>query len=70
MIDKETRISGTLMRKSCKTAIRQYNNEVKGNVAAQMTHTERTADKHYHLVQKRTNLRFRCLAIDGRNNAW
>ena len=58
MIDKETRISGTLMRKSCTTAIRQYNKEVKGNVAAHMAHTERTADKHYHLVQKRTNSAF------------
>ncbi|XP_068696690.1 uncharacterized protein [Montipora foliosa] len=57
-IDKETRISGTLMRKSCTTAIRQYNKEVKGNVAAHMAHTERTADKHYHLVQKRTNSAF------------
>ena len=40
MIDKETRISGTLMRKSCTTPIRQYNKEVKGNVATHMVHTE------------------------------
>ena len=58
MIDKETRISGTLMRKSCTTAIRQYNKEVKGNVTTHMAHTERTADKHYHLVQKHTNPAF------------
>ena len=58
MIDNETRISGTLMRKSCTTAIRQYNKGVKGNVAAYMAHSERTADKHYHLVQKRTNSAF------------
>ena len=58
MINNETRISGTLMRKSCTTAIRQYNKDVKGNVAAHMAHSERTADKHYHLVQKRTNSAF------------
>ena len=28
------------------------------NVAAHMAHSERTADKHYHLVQKRTNSAF------------
>ena len=37
---------------------RQYNKEVKGNVAAHIAHTERTADKHYHLVQKSTNSAF------------
>lgn len=58
MIDNEARISGTLVRKSCTTAIRQYNKDVKGNVAAHMAHSERTADKHYHLVQKRTNSAF------------
>ena len=50
MIDKATRISGTLLRKSCTTAIRKHNKEVKGNVAAHMAHSERTADKNYHLV--------------------
>lgn len=58
MIDNEARISGTLVRKSCTTAIRQYNKDIKGNVAAHMAHSERTADKHYHLVQKRTNSAF------------
>ena len=54
-IGNDTRISGTLLRKSCTTAIRTHNKEAKGNVAAHMAHSERTADKHYHLVQKRTN---------------
>ena len=43
---------------SCTTAIRQCNKEVKGNVAAHMAPTERTSDKNYHLVQKRTNSTF------------
>ena len=43
------------MRKSCTTAIRQYNKGVKGNVMAHMAHM---ADKHYHLVQKRTKSAF------------
>ena len=58
MIGNDKRISGTLMRKSCTTAIRKHNNEVKGSVAAHMAHSERTADKHYHLVQKRANSAF------------
>ena len=58
MIDKETRISGTVLRKSCTTSIRQYNKEVKGNVAAHIRHPQRTADKHYHVVQKLTNSAF------------
>ena len=58
MINNETRISGTVLRKSCTTSIRQYNKEVKGNVAAHMAHPQRTADKHYHVMQKRTNSAF------------
>ena len=58
MIGNDTRISGTLMRKSCTTAVRNHNKEVKGSVAAHMAHSERTADKHYHLVQKRANSAF------------
>ncbi|KAL9958722.1 hypothetical protein ACROYT_G035774 [Oculina patagonica] len=58
MIGNDTRISGTLMRKSCTTAVRNHNKEVKGSVAAHMAHSERTADKHYHLLQKRTNSAF------------
>ena len=57
-IGNNTRISGTLLRKSCTTAIRTHNKEAKGYVAAHMAHSERTADKHYHLVQKRTNSAF------------
>ena len=64
MIDKERQISGTLMRKSCTTAIQQYNKDVKENVATHMAHTARTADKHYHLVQKRTSSAF--AAMHGR----
>lgn len=44
MIDNEMQISGTLMRKSCTTAICQHNKEVKGNVSAHMAQTKRTAD--------------------------
>ena len=51
----DTRISGTLMRKSCTTAVHNHNREVKRNVAAHMAHSECTADGHYHLVDKRTN---------------
>ena len=58
MIGNDRRISGTLMRKSCTTAVRNHNNEVKGSVAAHMAHSERTADKHYHIVQKRANSAF------------
>ena len=58
MVDNKTRISGSLMSTSGTTTIRQYNKEVKGNVAAHMAYTERTADKHYHLVQKRINSAF------------
>ena len=58
MIGNDTRISGTLMRKSCTTAVRNHNKGVKGSVAAHMAHSERTADRHYHLVEKRTNSAF------------
>ena len=58
MIGNDRRISGTLMRKSCPTAALKRNNEVKGSVAAHMAHSERTADKHYHIVQKRANSAF------------
>ena len=58
MIENDRRISGTLMRKSCTTAALKRNNEVKGSVAAHMAHSERTADKHYHIVQKRANSAF------------
>ena len=58
MIGNDRRISGTLMRKSCTTAIRKHNNEVKGSVAAHMAHSEHTMDKHYHLVQKHANSAF------------
>ena len=58
MIGNDRRISGTLMRKSCITAIRKHNNKVKGHVAAHIVHSERTADKHYNLVQKRANSAF------------
>ena len=58
MIGNDRRISGTLMRKSCTTAVHNHNNEVKGSVATYMAHSERTADKHYHIVQKRANSAF------------
>lgn len=58
MIGNDRRISGTLMRKSCTTAVRNHNNKVKGSVAAHMAHSEHTADKHYNLVQKRANSAF------------
>lgn len=58
MIGNDRRISGTLMRTSCTTAVRNHNTEVKGSVAAHMAHSERTADKHYHLVQKCANSAF------------
>ena len=58
MIGNDRRISGTLMRKSCTTAVRNHNNKVKGSVAANMALSEHTADKHYHIVQKRANSAF------------
>lgn len=40
MIGNDTRISRTLMRKFCTTAIHNHNKEVKGSVAPYMAHSE------------------------------
>lgn len=40
MIGNDTRISRTLMRKFCTTAVRNHNKEVKESVAAHMAHSE------------------------------
>lgn len=50
--------NGTLMRKSCTTAVHNHNRKVKGSVVAYMAHSKYTAYKNYHLVQKRGNSDF------------
>lgn len=47
---------------------RQYNKEVKGNVAAHMAHTERTADKHYHLTNSAFAARQLTAVMHGRSS--